>query len=457
MKLARAAVFVVSWPLAAAAQGPVAEPGLVLDLGGSASLELILVKGGRVEQGSPANESGRGDDEARREVTLTRDYYIGKTPVTLRQFERFVQESGYRTEAEKGSSGGFGWDGKALVQRPEFTWRNPGFAQTGDHPVTIVTFDDALAFAQWLSAKAGRAVSLPTEAQWEHACRAGSSARFYLGDADETAREIGWFKANAGNGTQAVGQKKPNGFGLYDMSGNVYEWCRDWYAPYAPGPVSDPEETRSTLSDRPRRVLRGGSWLKDARHLRCAARYRNTPGSRNADNGFRVVAATARVSAPAAATPAAPLPAGGGAPVQGEGSATAALVTLLAAVAVFVGVIAAFVAFVIRRVRRADSHGIGLRRGNDGVWFRVPRQLRGSTVRYRYRTAAGVREDSFVADAAADEQFVYTGDAPADVRILNVVPSAAALSRRSTRGRDDHEEDDDDRDDASFRGYPSAY
>src|SRR4029078_11107940 len=139
--------------------------------------------------------------------------------------------------------------------------------------------------------KGGRTVTLHTEAQWEMACRAGSKARFYQGASDDEARRIGWFKQSAGSGTGAVGQKKPNALALFDMSGKVNEWVLDWYGPsYGEAAVKDPLEGRSSLSDKPRRVLRGGSGLGDARNARCAARYRNTPGSRNADNGFRVAA-----------------------------------------------------------------------------------------------------------------------------------------------------------------------
>src|SRR5262245_51793706 len=370
------------WPILAGALAAVATaqpaPTLRLDLGGGVQMDLVLVKAGSFEQGSTDGEPGRGADEARRQVTLTRDFYIGKHEVTVRQFSRFVQETGYKTEAEKGTSGGFGWDGKALVQSPRYHWRDPGYPVSDEHPVTIVTFDDALAFAAWLQRRAGREVTLPTEAEWEYAARGGSRGSFPSGEAEKAARLVGWYRANASTGPQPVGQKQPNGYGLYDTAGNVSEWCRDWYGPYLPGPVTDPLETRQTLSDRPRRVLRGGSWLRPARDLRAAARYRNTPGSRNADNGFRVVVS---VVEPVAAAPQPALSTG--APAQASaGSWALAILVPLAFGGAMLGVIALIALKLLGSGKRASAPRI--KPGRDGFTIFAPRARPGETIRYRY-------------------------------------------------------------------------
>ena len=449
-----------------------AEPTLTLDLGGGVSLDLLLVKAASFKQGSPPSESGRAEDEVLRDVTITRDFYVGKHEVTRRQWNRFVEETRYKSEAERGTSGGFGWDGKALVQAARFTWRDPGFPNGDDHPVTIVTYDDALAFTIWLTKRARRAITLPTEAEWEYAARAGSRGRFYAGDALAVTAEMGWMKTNSGNATHAVGQKKPNAFGLYDTGGNVSEWCLDWYAPYAPGPVTDPLETRSTYGDKPRRVLRGGSWLKDASGFRSAARSRSAPGSRNADIGFRVVV-SAETPAPAA-PPAAARSAPSAAlvkPVPQAQPASRGSSFLYSTIAplLCLGGFIAIVALVLKMVRGSTPSRPRTQVGNDGFTLYAPRAHVGDRVRYSY-VVDGVShtDETTVTGDPAQGVFVYTGSRPSVVQVLSIAGVAAAAatiaSRSSERRTYDSTPttrrsvlDDDDDEPGGFRGYPSAY
>ena len=406
-----------------------------IDLGGGVTLDVVRIPAGSFEMGSPSGEVGRGPDEDPHRVTIAEEFRIGRTPVTRGQFARFVKETNYRTEAESGPSGGFGFDGAALVQKKEFTWRNPGFPQTDDHPVVIVTYEDALAFARWLERKSGRRVALPTEAQWEYACRAGTTSRFYGGDGEADAERIAWFKKNAGTGTRPVGEKEANRFGLVDMSGNVSQWCSDLYAAYAPG------GGEQGPMDKPRRVLRGGSWLKDAKQVRSAARARNTPGSRNADNGFRVVVGAKGPVAAPAPTPAkaAPLeappevpepdkpapepytPAPESTPYRAASSSSCGMVTIFVGVVVLASVVIVFVALMFRRsanrpppARPLLRRGGGPRIADDGFWFETSGYDAGDMVTFTYTGPHGPVTEQFLVEPG-HEQFVYTGVRPGDL------------------------------------------
>ena len=257
---------------------------MAIDLGEGASIELVRISKGQFTQGSPESEQGREIDEAAREVTLSSEFYLGATPVTVGQFRRFVVETNHKTEAESGPSGGFGVVGGELVQQPQFNWRNPGYAQTDEHPVTIVTFADATAFLNWLSGKSGRTMILPTEAQWEYSCRAGSATSYCYGDDVQELSQYAWYDANRTGVPHAVGEKKPHAWGLYDMHGNVWEWCWDRYGKYPSEPVTDPVGPKEGSN----RVYRGGGWSDVAAICRSAFRNGFDPSFRRFNFGFRV-------------------------------------------------------------------------------------------------------------------------------------------------------------------------
>lgn len=442
-----------------------AEPTLALELGGGQRLDLVRIAKGKFRQGSLADEKGRADNEAARDVTLSQDFYLSKYPVTRGQFGRFVKATGYRTEAERGPSGGFGLENGKLVQHKQYTWRNPGFEQTDEHPVVLVTFGDAQAFVTWLTKMTGQPCELPTEAQWEFACRAGSATPYCSGASEADLAGVGWYKANAGTGTRPVGGKKANAFGLFDMHGNVRQWCRDWYGTYEGGPVTDPEEKRNDRTKPARRVLRGGSFLTDARHCRAAARGRNTPGSRNADNGFRVLVAVKTGAVAPGLTPRGPIFAA----VNFDGPE---LLFGLVCLAMMVGAVILLATRIY--VHSKQSHvrfgkqDVGVRTAADGFWLDASQLRRGTIVRYQYLVAGAMRTGSYTTTTTGEE-FIYTGEAPTGVRILQ----AAYPRRRQDDDDSGIDTTDNDDDVASFTsssssssddpspppssGYPSAY
>jgi formylglycine-generating enzyme required for sulfatase activity len=229
----------------------------------SLNMKLVLIPAGKFVMGSPESEKGRGTNEAQHEVQIKEPFFLGIHEVRVRDFRAFVEDAGYQTEAEKAGD--------------KDTWKNQA-SQTEDHPVVKVSWNDAQAFCAWLSKKEGTKYRLPSEAEWEYACRAGTKTRFYNGDDDNCIRDV----ANVGsNSTTPVGQFKANAFGLFDMHGNVYEWCEDLY-----------EQGASW------RVMRGGSydWC-DNIPANCRSAFRGCyePSTRTGWLGFRI----ARVSSSA--------------------------------------------------------------------------------------------------------------------------------------------------------------
>jgi len=284
-------------------------------------MKLVYIPPGQFVMGTPPGEQGRDDDEEEHEVKITMPFYMGKYEVTRGQFRQFVEATGYRTEAEKDGKGGGGYvaDKKAfLLTDRKFSWRETGFPQTDTHPVVNVSWDDARAFCEWLSRKEGKEYRLPTEAEWEYSCRAGTRTRFHGGDSDETLKRVSnvadrslkdkWNYAELPNPayrkligdwldavswddgypfTSPVGQFEANGFGLHDMHGNVWEWCHDWHQKeYARDRPADPQGPPSGAHH----VFRGGSFSGVARSCRSAFRNVNLGDNRlDYRVGFRVV------------------------------------------------------------------------------------------------------------------------------------------------------------------------
>ena len=297
---------------------------LSVDLGGGAKMEMTLIPAGEFKMGSGESAEdtaaffnktyGEVFLEARyfkhehpqHRVRITKPFYLGTYHVTRGQFRQFVADSGYKTDAEKGERpGAWSWDcDKILLSfNKTYSWRNAGFEQTDEHPVVNVSWNDAMEFCKWLGKKESKTYRLPTEAEWEYACRAGTTTRYYSGDDPETLAKVGnvadaaakakfpdWkhtIKANDGYVfTAPAGKFKPNAFGLYDMHGNAYQWCADRFGAeyYAKSPADDP--TGPDTGDG--RVLRGGSWNFRACNCRSAERTGLLPFNPFDFTGFRV-------------------------------------------------------------------------------------------------------------------------------------------------------------------------
>jgi len=262
------------------------------------------------------------DEQPQHRVAISRDFYMGVHEVTLNQFLQYynADKANHKTDAEKDGEGGFGYDGSKFEQKPEYVAWNTGWnkpvAQYMNHPVVNVSWNDSVQFCSWLTKKeraAGRIgnnqeYKLPTEAQWEYACRGGSnrSQQFSFGDSvsslvkyanvgDLTAKKR--FGENWSSNheledgfafTSPVGSYPANGFGLYDMHGNVAEWCQDDYDESAYGKRKGTTRDPVISSEGSDRVNRGGSWYFAPVICRSAFRYWDSPGIRGDYLGFRV-------------------------------------------------------------------------------------------------------------------------------------------------------------------------
>jgi formylglycine-generating enzyme required for sulfatase activity len=260
----------------------------------SIGMKLVLIPAGEFMMGSPESEKGRHNDEPQHRVRITKPFYLGQYPVTLGQFLTFYHDANYKLETERDGKGDFGT--ATNMKNTKRPWA-PGFENGNDHPVVFVSWNDAVAFCEWLSRKEGRSYRLPTEAQWEYACRAGTTTPFNFGSV------LNGHQANCNGNypygtkekgpylerTSSVGSYRPNAFGLYDMHGNVWQWCADWYdwydsRYYGKSATDDPTGPDTGSA----RVKRGGSWADHAITCRSAKRGDDRPGFRIYELGFRV-------------------------------------------------------------------------------------------------------------------------------------------------------------------------
>ncbi len=242
---------------------------VVLDLGKETTMKLVYIEPGKFLMGSKMSReevTERFGEEVtyfvsehpQHRVHITRGFYMGVTEVTQQQYEAVMGET---TTC---------FDGKK-------------------NPVEMVSWKDARRFCRKLRRKTGKNVRLPTEAEWEYACRAGSTTLYHFGDDPTQLEQYAWYKANSGGKTHPVGEKKPNAWGLYDMHGNVWEWCRNRYGPkfYEKSRFKDPTGPNRWHSST--RVLRGGSWNFSAYLARAATRLDDEPNLGSIMYGFRVI------------------------------------------------------------------------------------------------------------------------------------------------------------------------
>ena len=238
----------------------------------SVDMMLVAIPAGEFQMGSPNSDSSAEDNETpQHQVKITKPFYLGVYEVTQSQYERVMESRP--------------WQGSNL----EEAQGRIHVREDPDYPATCLSHDEAVEFCRRLSTLEGVEYRLPTEAEWEYACRAGTTTTYSFGDDASTLEQYAWYDRNAWNTGERyahrVGRTRPNFWSLYDMHGNVFEWCRDWYAPYgSEKALSDPLGPRLGKS----RVQRGGAFGGNPSNVRSAVRYFARSAYRHSATGFRV-------------------------------------------------------------------------------------------------------------------------------------------------------------------------
>ncbi|MBX2921665.1 MAG: SUMF1/EgtB/PvdO family nonheme iron enzyme [Chitinophagaceae bacterium] len=240
--------------------------------GSSESIKMVPVPGGTFVMGSANDEPDRNANEGPRQLVKVDSFWMGAYEITWDQFQQFMNAN-LKNKSLKVKGKEIELDA-VTSPTPEYIDMSFGMGREGGYPVVNITNYAAIMFAKWLYLKTGHFYRLPTEAEWEYACRAGTTTAYYFGDDSSKLRNYAWFKDNTKDGYSKVGQKKPNALGLYDMLGNVAEWTmdqfeRDYFAQLKGNPANNPWFKPTKLYPR---SVRGGSWMDKAGNLRCAAR-----------------------------------------------------------------------------------------------------------------------------------------------------------------------------------------
>jgi formylglycine-generating enzyme len=231
--------------------------------------EMVLVKGGTFKMGS---NSGESDEKPIHTVTLS-DFYIGKYEVTVEQYKVYCAESGKKLPPDPKPE----WyeEHKNAVK---WVWKD-------NYPIVNIDWNEAMDYCTWLSKKTGQKYTLPTEAQWEYAARGGNKSENFKYSGSESINKVAWYdETTMEKGPRQVGTLKPNELGIYDMSGNAWEWCSDFFGKYSADPQKDPQGPGKS----PFKVIRGGSWYYVAELARVTARDGPYPHYTNYNYGFRV-------------------------------------------------------------------------------------------------------------------------------------------------------------------------
>ena len=244
------------------------------------SFEMVLIPGGSFLMGSPSDEAGRQEHEGPQHKVRLDSFYLGQKETTIKLFMAFYRETVsakrdfFEVEEAKKDKEQKDKDDVDVITGPTPVYGDMTMGYEDTHPAIGITWHNAMTFCRWLSKKTGKKYHLPTEAEWEYACRAGTTTAYSFGDDPKKLGDFGWFEDTADSETNPGGKKKPNAWGLYDMSGNVREWVHDFYSPtaYKEAAKKSPSVNPKGPKTGELHVARGGDYSCSADELRCAAR-----------------------------------------------------------------------------------------------------------------------------------------------------------------------------------------